>query len=83
MDMDAIRRGQALWNENRCEMCHDPILIGKNPVKTAKILARLGARYDVAKMVTYLRVPQPPMPLFELTDAERRDLAVYVLNRFR
>ena len=82
-DAAAIERGAAVWKANRCEMCHDPAIIGKNPVKTAKILQKLEARYDIDRMVVYLRAPQPPMPLFELSDQERRDLAAYVLNRFR
>jgi len=81
-DPAAIERGAAVWKANRCEMCHDPALAGKSEVKTAKILQKLAARYDVARMVVYLRAPQPPMPLFELSDQERRDLAFYVLNRF-
>ena len=81
-DTDAVLRGLAVWNENRCEMCHDPVLVAKNPVKTTKLLEHLPARYDVAKMVTYLRAPQPPMPLFEMSDKERADLAAYLLDRF-
>ncbi len=34
-----------MWNDNRCDQCHDPVLIGKNPVKTAKILEHLASRY--------------------------------------
>jgi len=82
-DAAAIERGALVWKANRCELCHDPAIIGKSPVKTAKVLQKLPARYDVDRMVVYLRAPQPPMPLFELSDQERRDLAAYVLNRFR
>ncbi len=83
LDPAAIDRGRRLWDANKCEMCHDPAIIGRTPVKTAKILEHLSTRYDVEKMVTYLRVPQPPMPLFEMSDQERHDLSAYVLNRFR
>lgn len=79
----AIEQGRLVWNANHCELCHDPAIIGKNPAKTAKTLDKLQARYDVDRMVVYLRAPQPPMPLFEMSDRERRDLAAYVLNRFR
>jgi hypothetical protein len=79
----AIDRGRLVWNANKCEVCHDPVIIGKTKAETAKILERLSTRYDPERMVTYLRVPQPPMPLFEMSDQERRDLAVYVLDRFR
>ena len=45
-------------------------------------LQNLQARYSVETMVVYLRAPQPPMPLFDLNDQERRDLSAYVLKRF-
>ncbi|MEO8500051.1 MAG: PQQ-dependent sugar dehydrogenase [Vicinamibacteria bacterium] len=82
-DRTAIERGAKVWEANRCETCHDEAIIGKTPVKTAKILQKLPARYNTDKLVVYLRAPQPPMPLFEMSDQERLDLAAYVLNRFR
>jgi glucose/arabinose dehydrogenase len=83
LDPGAVARGEKVFRANRCEQCHDPRLIGAHPGKTAKILQKLKARYDVDKLVIYFRAPQPPMPLFEMSDSERRDLAAYVLNRFR
>ena len=80
---NAVKRGGKVWEANRCGSCHDPAMIGENPVKTAKALPKLGTRYDIGRMVVYLKAPQPPMPLFEMSDRERRDLAAYVLNRFR
>ncbi len=82
MDDAAAARGRAVWVENQCDMCHDPALVGKDPDMPIKVLEKLGARYDLAKMITYLKAPQPPMPLFELTDEQRRDLSAYVLSRF-
>lgn len=82
-DALALKRGARVWEMNQCALCHDPALIGKNPVKTAKILQSLPSRYTIDRMVVYLRAPQPPMPLFEMSDAERLDLAAYLLNRFR
>jgi glucose/arabinose dehydrogenase len=84
-DDAAAERGAEVWNANRCETCHDKeaIAAGRTPVKTAKVLERLSLRYDVPKLETYLKAPQPPMPLFEMTGPERRDLAAYLLKRFR
>lgn len=82
IDEAAAARGLAVWTDNQCDMCHDPALVGKDPDMPIKVLEKLGARYDVAKMITYLKAPQPPMPLFELTDEQRRDLSAYVLKRF-
>ena len=82
IDEAAATRGRVVWVENQCDMCHDPALVGKDKDLPIKVLEKLGARYDLAKMITYLKAPQPPMPLFELTDEQRRDLSAYVLKRF-
>ena len=82
-DPAAVARGRMLWEGNRCIQCHDPATMAGVAPKTTKKLEHLTARYDMSKMVTYLRAPQPPMPLFEMTDPERRDLAAYVLDRYR
>jgi hypothetical protein len=34
-------------------------------------------------LTAYLRTPQPPMPVFPLSDEQRRDLAVYLLVTYR
>jgi hypothetical protein len=85
LDRAAADRGRVVWDANQCRACHDPAIIaaGQSPVKTSKPLAHLSARFDVPKMITYLKAPQPPMPLFEMSDQERRDLAVFVLVQFR
>jgi hypothetical protein len=56
---------------------------GQSPVETPKLLKNLTTRYDVQKMITYLAAPQPPMPLFEMSDHDRRDLATYLLKTYR
>lgn len=85
IDAAAAKRGATLWTDNMCRMCHDPEVVarGESPVEKAKILERLRERYDIDRMITYLKAPQPPMPLYELTDAERRDLAMYLLEKYR
>ena len=82
-DPAAIARGENAWNQNRCIQCHDPKTMSQAAPKTTKVLEHLQAKYDVSRLVTYLKAPQPPMPLFELSEQERRDLALYVLNRYR
>ncbi|MEO8359310.1 MAG: PQQ-dependent sugar dehydrogenase [Vicinamibacteria bacterium] len=78
-----LARGQKVWNDNLCDTCHNPATMAQAAPKTTKVLEKLPTKYDVAKLVVYLKAPQPPMPLFELSDQERLDLAAYVLNRFR
>jgi hypothetical protein len=33
-------------------------------------------------LMNYLKTPQPPMPVFPLSDFDRRDLAVFLLDRY-
>ena len=72
-------RGQALWEQNACGACHEAK--GAAPGMVAKPLAGLTKRYDAATLAAYLRTPQPPMPVFDLTDAERADLALFLLSQ--
>ena len=74
----AMSSGRDLWRKFSCESCH----VEGNAVTPIKPLASLSKRYDVASLSQFLRVPQPPMPVFEMTDAERKDLSSYLLNRF-
>ncbi len=70
--------GEALWQRHACAQCHLP----GGAVEAYRPLAALKARYDVDALVAFLRTPQPPMPIFELDDDERRDLAIHLLQRF-
>jgi mono/diheme cytochrome c family protein len=74
----AASRGQALFEANACARCHDPQRAEAGVV--AVPLAHLATRYDVAGVQAYLAAPTPPMPLFPLDDAQRRDLAVFLLE---
>jgi cytochrome c553 len=72
-------RGQALWERYACAACHDAKAAA--PGMVTKPLAGLAKRYDPATLAAYLRTPQPPMPAFDLSDAERADLARFLLAR--
>jgi cytochrome c553 len=71
-------RGQALWKRYACAACHDPK--AATPGMVTKPLAGLAKRYDAPALAAYLRTPQPPMPAFDLSDAERADLALFLLS---
>lgn len=64
-----------------CATCHEES--AASPGTRVVALAKLAGKYDRESLAEYLAAPQPPMPLFDLTDAERRDLAAYVLKRYR
>lgn len=72
----ASAHGQALWDANACASCHDA---GQAAPNAYRPLMALGSKYSIDSLVAYLRTPQPPMPVYPLSDDERRDLAVYLL----
>ena len=74
----ATATGRALYEANACFRCHEVERAEKGAVPV--VMANLGRRYDVTSLTTYLAAPQPPMPLFPLQPAERRDLAVFLLS---
>ena len=64
--------GSNLYQRYECSTCHEQ---GTNPVRLDGLAERLG----YAAVIDALEAPQSPMPLFPLSDAERRELAVYLL----
>ena len=71
--------GRALYDAIACAGCHES---GARPGMVARPLSRLSDRYDETSLTAFLAAPSPPMPVFELTDEERRALAGYLLRRF-
>ncbi len=72
-------RGRALWDRHACAACHDPK--GAQAGMVTRPLAGLAGRYDATSLASYLRAPQPPMPAYDLSDAERGDLALFLLSQ--
>jgi len=70
-------RGRALYEAHACFRCHETARA--EPGAIAVPLSGLAARYDVEHLADFLAAPQPPMPLFPLDAAQRRDLAVHLL----
>lgn len=71
----ATERGRALWDMNSCVECHGPGASGPNH----RELTGLRSKYTIASLASFLYAPQPPMPAYPLSEAERLDLAVYLL----
>jgi cytochrome c553 len=72
-------RGAALYEAHACFRCHETARADANTVPVP--LDAVATKYDVASLAAFLSAPQPPMPLFPLTDAERRDVAAHLLLR--
>jgi glucose/arabinose dehydrogenase len=74
-------RGAALFARHECAGCHEAAQAKPGVVPVA--LAGLAARHDLASLSAFLSAPTPPMPVVPLSDAERRDVAIFLLDRFR
>jgi len=69
---DMARRGSELYQRHACSTCHEQ---GENPVSLAGLNQRLG----YGAVIDVLRAPQSPMPVFDLSETEQRELAVFLL----
>jgi glucose/arabinose dehydrogenase len=72
----ASARAAALWSASGCGNCHIKELADAAAYHS---LEQLSARYTVDSLAAFLKSPQPPMPIFPFNDAQRRDLAIYLL----
>jgi len=72
--------GYALFQRHACGTCHLAEEAGAGIV--TKPLAGLGAKYSLDSLTGFFLSPTPPMPAFDLSEAERRALAVHLLSRF-
>ena len=74
-DLPAMaQRGGVLYQQYGCAQCHEE---GENPL----ILTDLAERLSHEQVVEVLRAPQSPMPVYPLSEAQQRDLAVYLLGQ--
>ena len=71
-------RGRALFSEHACATCH--VASEALPGVTLKKLKRLATRYSIHDLEAFLLAPQPPMPIFDLPEADRHALAIYLLS---
>ena len=74
------RQGLALFGANACGTCH--LAEDAPPGVITKSLEGLGARYNLKTLTQFFVAPTPPMPAFDLTEDERRALAVHLFSRF-
>jgi cytochrome c553 len=72
-------QGEALFYKYPCRSCHDPRFTGG--MRKLRELNDLPARYSVESLQAFFATPTPPMPVFPLSEDERRALAVYLLTR--
>jgi glucose/arabinose dehydrogenase len=68
---------ERLWLRHACAGCHVP----GTPV--AAKLQSVHERYTVASLTEYFNAPTAPMPVFALSEPERRSLAIHLLDNAR
>lgn len=70
--------GKLLFIGNECASCH--VQEAAPEGVAVKELKNLKARFDIAGLKELLANPPGPMPTYELSDAEREALAIYLLK---
>lgn len=74
-----IGQGAKLFQQYRCGQCHEPQYASE--MRRIRPLQQLSTRYSLRQLQDFLRSPQPPMPVFPLSDDDRKALSVYLLTR--
>jgi glucose/arabinose dehydrogenase len=71
-------QGASLYADHRCATCHDPARAA--PGISVKRLDQITGRYDLDTLQALFATPPSPMPIFQLSEEEKRALAVYLLS---
>ncbi|MEZ4330940.1 MAG: PQQ-dependent sugar dehydrogenase [Myxococcota bacterium] len=83
LDVDAraalVARGATLFAEGDCGGCH--VAARALPGVVVKPISDLVPRYTLASLTAFLAAPQPPMPVVDRPEADRRALAAFLLER--
>jgi hypothetical protein len=68
-------KGNELFQQYQCVNCHNDRPEGSK-------LYRVGYKYDLSSLRSHFLKPPAPMPVFPLTDDERKALAVFVIKTY-
>ncbi len=77
--LQASTAAENLIAQHNCMECHH--LNGVGNQQSGKSLEYLNKRYQVDSLSEYFLTPNAPMPQYELTETQRRHLAIYLLNQ--
>jgi glucose/arabinose dehydrogenase/cytochrome c553 len=75
-----VNAGRILYENQGCAACHR--LQGRG-APSGKALEQLHQRYGLAELQEYFLTPNPPMPQYALPQAQRQQLAAYLLQATR
>jgi glucose/arabinose dehydrogenase len=77
---DLVASGANLFANNACGSCH--ITAEAEAGVVVQPLGGLEAKYTIDSLALFLLTPQPPMPVFDLEEQDRRALAVHLLATY-
>jgi len=72
-----VTGGSQLYTENSCGECHNPAEAAEGV--QVKVLKDLNSRYSIDGLMSVLDIPPGPMPRPDITDEDRKALAVFLL----
>lgn len=75
----ALAAGPAVLAAEECLVCH-AVTPERDPSRF--LLSNLGERYTLEEFVDYLGSPRQPMPPYDADAAQRRALAIYLLESY-
>lgn len=75
----AVGRGREAYQFFGCAGCHERAM---RPGQIVRRLDGLASRHTARSIMRVIENPTPPMPRFETTAPQRRDLAAYLLETF-
>jgi mono/diheme cytochrome c family protein len=74
-----VARGAVLFAQQACASCH--VEGQAAPGIVVKPLANLAERFTLQSLAGFLLTPQPPMPIVDLSEADRIALAAHLLDQ--
>jgi glucose/arabinose dehydrogenase/cytochrome c553 len=77
---DLAANGATLFAENSCGTCH--IAAEAEAGVVVKPLDGLAEKYTIESLTRFFLAPQPPMPVLDLREKDRRALAVHLLATY-
>lgn len=80
-DTAEVAAGASLFERYGCGGCH--VADQHNPDPNLIDLSTVALRYDAKRLADFFLAPNPPMPVFPLSDSERSALAAYLLDSYQ
>ncbi len=71
-----LAEGADLYAQFQCSTCHADTGEGMKPLES------IGEKYDIEGLTKFIARPNPPMPIYPLTDDQRTSLSVFLIESY-